>query len=165
MRFMRVYLAAFIFLVCAQMPSPGEARVLCEPVVFPFDVFSAPQRTSFALKVTEHRKYNAVINLETSRKNSITLLEFARHLKATGGDLKLPLQAHVRVTRIDNKEKVLDFATDTEELYASSPTQLSFRIQSFILEKGEYDVEVETSATLAPIDDVTSSFIFFVRKL
>jgi hypothetical protein len=92
-------------------------------------------------------------------------MEFARRLETAGGNLKLPLQAHIKVTRIDNKEKVLELTTDTEELYASSPTQLSFRIQSFTLEKGEYGVEVETSTALAPIDDVTSSFIFFVRKL
>jgi hypothetical protein len=142
-----------------------EARVLHEPVNFSFDVFSAPQRASFALKVPDREKYNAIINLNTSRKHSITLMELARHLGAASGNLTLPLQVHLKVTRIDNKEKVLELTTGTEELYASSPTQLSFRIQSFILEKGEYDVEVETLAALAPIDDVTSSFIFFVRKL
>ena len=165
MRFVRADLAALIFLICAQTPLSGEARVLCRPVIFPLDVFSAPQRASFELKVAEREKYNAIINLNTSRKNSNVLMEFARALKATGGDLKLPLQAHVKVTRIDHKEEVLDFTTDTEELYASSPAQISFRIQSFILEKGEYRVEVETSGTLTPIDGVTSSFIFFVRQL
>jgi hypothetical protein len=146
-------------------PLCAEARLLHEPVNFSFDIFSTPQRASFELKVPDREKYNATINLNTSRKHSNTLMEFARHLGAASGNLKLPLQAHIKVTRIDNKEKVLELTTDTEELYASSPTQLSFRIQSFTLEKGEYDVEVETLAALAPIHDVSSSFMFFVRKL
>jgi hypothetical protein len=110
---------------------------------FFFRHISTPQRARFELKVPDREKYNATINLNTSRKHSNTLMAFARHLGAASGNLKLPLQAHVKITRVDNKEKVLELTTDTEELYASSPTQLSFRIQSFTLEKGEYDVEVE----------------------
>lgn len=139
--------------------------MLSEPVFVPFNVFSAPQQARFELKVTKPSKFNAVINMEASQKNSGTLMDFARHLNAAGAVQRLPLQAHVKISRIDNKQVILDYTADSEELYASSRTQLSFRILTTVLEKGEYEVAVDTLAALAPIDGVTSSFGLFVRKL
>lgn len=165
MRFMHICFVAFFAIIFSQTPALGETTVLSEPVIFPLNIFCAPQHVSFELKVAKSRKYNAIIKLEVPQRKSSFLMEFAKHLRATSGDLKLPLRAHIKMIRIDNGEVVMDYTTGAEELYASSPTQLSFRIQSVILNKGEYDVVVETLGTLAPIDDVTSSFILFVRKL
>jgi hypothetical protein len=165
MRFMHTCFVAFISIIFAQTPARGATTVLSEPVIFPFNIFCVPQHASFELKVAKRSKYNAIIKLEAPQKNSSSLMEFAKHLSTTGGDQRLLLRAHIKMTRIDNREVVMDYTTDAEELYGSSPTQLSFRIQSVILEKGEYDVVVETLAASAPIDGVTSSFILFVRKL
>jgi hypothetical protein len=162
---MRIYFALFIFAISAQTAACAEASVLSEPIFFPFNIFSAPQRASFELEVAKRGKYNAIINLKTSQSNSGSLMDFARHITDTRGYLKLPLQAHIKMTRIDSKEVVLDYTTNTEELYASSRTQLTFRIQEIILEKGKFDVVVETLAASEPIEGVTSSFGLFVRKL
>lgn len=119
---MHICFVAFFAILFSQKPALGETTLLSEPVIFPFNIFGAPQHVSFELKVAKPRKYDALIKLEVPQKNSSFLMAFSRQLRTTSGDLTLALRAHIKMIRIDNGEVVMDYTTDAEELYGSSRT-------------------------------------------
>lgn len=159
------FLAAHILGIFLPIAAWPQTVVLHEPVFLPFNVFASAQHAHFRLKVTEGRKFNAIIVFETAPANANVLSAFARLLWMPNGDVKLSLPAHLKITDLEKHEIILDRMAKDELLYESSRTRMSFRIQEIRLEKGEYEVEVETLAALSRIDGVTSTFGFFVRKL
>jgi len=157
--------AAYVLGFILPTAALAQATALHEPVFFPFSVFAPAQHAHFRLKVSEGRKFNAIIALETAPAGVNALSAFARHLRTPDGDVKLSLPAHLKITDLEKHEIIFDRMAKSESLYESSATRLSFRIQEIRLEKGEYEVEVETLAALDRIDGVTSTFGFFVRRL
>jgi hypothetical protein len=162
---MRKYFVALVVAISAHASARAGERALREPVFVPLDVFSPAQHAGFRLKVTDGRKYEALIRLLAPRDGADALSAFARSIDVGGGMLTLRLPVHLRISRADDMVVVLDREVNTEPLYGSSRTELSFRIQQVRLENGEYDVEVETGGTLDRISGVASSFGLFVRKL
>lgn len=158
-------LAAYVLGMFLPAAALAQATALREPVFLPFNVFAPAQHVHFRLKVGEGRKFNAIIVLEAASADANALSAFARRLRIQDGDVRLSLPAHLKITDLEKHEIIFDHMANKESLYESSGTRLSFRIQEIRLEKGEYEVEVETLAALDRIDGVTSTFGFFVRKL
>lgn len=159
------FLAAYILGIFLPAAALAQAEVLHEPVFLPFNVFAPAQHAHFRLKVTEGRKFNAIIVFETTPANANVLSAFARRLRMPDGDVKLSLPAHLKITDLEKNKIILDSMVKDELLYESGQTRMSFRIQEIRLEKGKYEIEVETLAALDRIDGITSTFGFFVRKL
>jgi hypothetical protein len=158
-------LAAYILGIFLPIAALAQTTALHEPVFLPLNVFAPAQHAHFRLKVSEGRKFNAIIVFETAPANVNVLSALARRLCMPDADVKLSLPAHLKIADLEKHEIILDHMAKDESLYESSGTRMSFRIQEIRLEKGEYEVEVETLAALDRIDGITSTFGFFVRKV
>jgi hypothetical protein len=141
------------------------AKGLREPVNLPLNVFAEAGHVHFNLEVRRPAKYNAIINIDVDHKAEDKLSSFARELATTLGNLMLRLPVQITVTRLDDRQIMLDRRVDSEQLLGSNRTSLYFLVEQIRLEPGEYEVDMAVLGQLKQAPEIRSSFRMFVRKL